>query len=90
MVSLRPGSYIGGGPERGDALTPSLPDDLAARVRRLPAAQQRQALAYVQALEHASAGGTLLRFVGTIPATDLAAMAAAIQADCERVDAADW
>ncbi len=68
----------------------SLPDDIAARVRRLPAAQQRQALAYVQALEHAATGAALLRFAGAIPGPDLIAMAAAIEADCERVDAADW
>jgi hypothetical protein len=34
------------------------PDDLAARVRRLPPAQRAQAMAYVRALEHATKGPT--------------------------------
>lgn len=68
----------------------SVPDEIAARVRRLPAAQQRQALAYVETLERATHGATLAALAGSIPAADLAAMAAAIEADCERVDAADW
>jgi hypothetical protein len=68
----------------------SIPDDIAARVRRLPPAQQQQALVYVRTLEHAGAGPELLQFVGAIPAPDLATMTAVIEADCERVDAADW
>ena len=68
----------------------SVPDDIADRLRRLPAAQQRQALAYVETLERAAQGLALSALAGTIPRTDLAAMAAAIEADCERVDDADW
>lgn len=68
----------------------SVPDEIAARVRRLPAGQQRQALAYVETLERAAQGAALAAFAGSIPPADLAAMAAAIEADCERVDAADW
>lgn len=68
----------------------SVPDEIAARLRRLPAAQQRQALAYVETLERATGGGGLAAFAGTIPPADLTAMAAAIEADCEQVDAADW
>jgi hypothetical protein len=68
----------------------SVPDEIAARVRRLPAGQQRQALAYVETLERATQGTALAAFAGSIPPADLAAMAAAIEADCERVDAADW
>jgi len=71
-------------------MTRSVPDEIAARIRRLPDAQQRQALAYVETLERAAGGATLAGFAGSIPAADLAAMAAAIEADCERVDAADW
>lgn len=71
-------------------MTPSVPDEIAARVRRLPPAQQRDALAYVATLERAAQAPALLAFAGSIPATDLAAMAAAIEADCERVDASDW
>lgn len=71
-------------------MNPSVPDEIAARLRRLPAAQQRQALAYVETLERASRGSTLAAFAGSIPREDLAEMAAAIEADCERVDARDW
>jgi len=68
----------------------SVPEEIAARVRRLPAAQQRETLAYVETLERASQGEALAALAGSIPPADLAAMAAAIEADCERVDAADW
>jgi len=71
-------------------VTHSVPDEIAARVRRLPAAEQRQALACVETLERAAGGNGLAVFAGAIPPADLAAMAAAIEADCERVDAGDW
>jgi hypothetical protein len=64
----------------------SVPDDIAARLRRLPPAQQRQALAYLETLERASHGAALAALKGSIPRDDLAEMAAAIEADCERVD----
>jgi DNA-binding GntR family transcriptional regulator len=72
------------------SVTHSVPDEVAARVRRLPAAEQRQALAYLEMLERAADGEGLAAFAGTIPPADLAVMAAAIEADCERVDAGDW
>lgn len=68
----------------------SVVDEISERVKRLPAAQQRQALAYVENLERTARGDGLLAFAGSIPPDDLAAMAAAIEADCERVDTADW
>ncbi len=71
-------------------MTPSVPEEIAARVRRLPAAEQRRALAYVAVLEKAARGNSLAAFAGSIPAADLAVMAAAIDADCEHVDARDW
>jgi len=71
-------------------MTTSLPDDLAARVRRLPLPDQERALAYVRALEHAAAHGPLLAMAGSIPPEELSRMAAAIEADCERIDAAEW
>ena len=71
-------------------MTPSMPDEIAARVRRLPPAQQREALAYVTTLERAAVPPALTAFVGSIPAADLAVMTAAIEADCERIDGADW
>ncbi len=68
----------------------SVSDDILARLRRLPPAQQRQALAYVETLERASHGAALAALKGSIPREDLAQIAAAIEADCERVDARDW
>ena len=68
----------------------SVPDEIAARVRRLPPAEQRQALAYVETLERAARGTVLAAFAGSIPPADLVVMAAAIEADCERVDAGEW
>ena len=61
-------------------MTASLPDDLAARVSRLPLTDQERALAYVHALEHGAAHGALLALSGSIPPEDLRQMAAAIEA----------
>ena len=61
-------------------MTASLPDDLAARVSRLPLPDQERALAYVRALEHSAAHGPLLALSGSIPPEDLRQMAAAIEA----------
>ena len=66
------------------------PDELAARIRRLPDRDRRRALAYVEDLEHAAVGAALVPFASTIPEDDLAMMAAAIEAACERIDVADW
>jgi hypothetical protein len=41
----------------------------------------------VETLERSSQGHVL---AGSIPPADLASMAAAIEADCERVDAGEW
>lgn len=71
-------------------MTASIPDDLAARVRRLPLSDQERALAYVRALERATSPASLLALTGMIPPEDLTRIAAAIEADCERVDAAGW
>jgi hypothetical protein len=67
-------------------MTRSVPDEIEARIRRFPDSQQRQALAYVETLERASHGAALVALKGSIPREDLAEMAAAIEADCERVD----
>lgn len=64
------------------------PDEIAARLRRLPPAQQRQALAYVETLEHATHADCLAALAGSIASADLAAIKTAIEANCERVDAA--
>jgi hypothetical protein len=75
---------------REDPMPTSLPDDLAARVRRLSPSDQERALAYIRALERATSPTPLLALSGTIPPEDLTRIAAAIEADCERVDAAGW
>ena len=67
----------------------SVPQEIAARVKRLPAAQQCQARVYIETLEPAGQGEVLVALRGSIPREDLAEMAAAIEADCERVDATD-
>lgn len=71
-------------------MTPSVPDDVAARVRRLPLAQQQQALASVAGLERALQPSPLLGLAGSILPAELKVIAAASEADCERVDAAGW
>ena len=71
-------------------MTHRVADQIAARVQRLPPEQQRQALAYVEALERSARGNGLTAFARSIPPAELAAMEAAIEADCERVDGADW
>jgi hypothetical protein len=72
----------------------SISDDIAERVRRLPRPKQEQALAYIQSLESAAETSAspeaLTQFAGSIATADLAEISAAIEADCERVDAADW
>ena len=72
----------------------SIPDAAAARVRLLPPPQQEQALAYVRQLEsatdHLVGAETLAQLAGSIAPADLAVIAAAIDADCERVDATGW
>jgi hypothetical protein len=67
-------------------VTRTVPDDIIARIRRLPDAQQHQALAYVATLERASHGEALVVLKGSIPREDLALMAAAIEADCESLE----
>ena len=66
------------------------PDDLVARFRRLPQAEQQRALAYVEQLDRSAYGSVLLSHVNTIPADDLDEMSQVIDEDCERVDADGW
>lgn len=68
----------------------TVPKEILARLKRLPAARQRQALVCVETLERASQSAALAALKGSIPRADLAEMAAAIEADCEQVDAHDW
>jgi hypothetical protein len=66
---------------------------LVACLAGLPPADQRQVLAFAQNLQNRSralGGSGLVHFAGAIEATDLDTMSAAIEADCEKVDADEW
>ncbi len=65
-------------------------DDLVARFRRLPQAEQRRALAHVEKANQLANGSALLSYVNMISAEDLREMLRAIDADCEGVDAEAW
>jgi len=75
-------------------INPVIEQELHRHLARLPAAQQREVLDFARALSvpcpQGTKGTSLLSFVGTIPAEDLAQMQAAIEADCERVDENGW
>lgn len=74
--------------------TTAIERELHERLSTLRPDQQRQVLEYVRTLGEAPGRGvpgrSLLRFSGAIPGDDLAAMARAIEEDCERVDLRDW
>jgi hypothetical protein len=61
----------------------TVPEEILDRIKRLPSAQQRLALAYVETLERASHGAALASFKGSITREDLAEIAAAIETGCE-------
>jgi len=64
------------------------------KLESLPYNAQRQVLGFVQALAlsvpKGVSGKQLLSFAGVIPKEDLRAMAAAIEAGCERIDHGEW
>jgi hypothetical protein len=68
--------------------------ELHHHLEHLPAAQQRQVLDFARTLSLTQTkgvkGSDLLCFAETISKEDLAKMQAAIEADCEQVDANDW
>jgi hypothetical protein len=66
--------------------------DVLTLLQKLPLSQQHAVLAIVRALAtpHGTPGITLLPFGGSIPSDDLAAMAAAIDQDCEQVNLDEW
>lgn len=61
---------------------------------RMPVDQQQRVLQFARLLSGAVSQGTMgetfLQFSGAIAPADLCAMSAAIQRDCERVDADEW
>lgn len=72
----------------------SLAREVVTQLERLPLEQQRQVLDFARALAEAKPrgvpGSALLQFAGAIPLDDLAAMARAIEGDCERIDPDEW
>jgi hypothetical protein len=68
--------------------------ELSSCLGQLPVEKQLQVLDFAKTLALPTIKGvqgkTLLRFAGSIDATDLEAMSQAIADDCERVDADEW
>jgi hypothetical protein len=69
-------------------------DEVVEQLSAMPINLQRQVLDFVHSLQMPAArgvpGDSLLRFAASIPADDLNAMQAAIEADCERIDTDAW
>lgn len=68
--------------------------ELRSRLSALAPDQQRQVLEYARALgsvpQRGASGAALLRFAGSIPKEDLAAIRSAVEEGCEGVDASNW
>jgi hypothetical protein len=75
-------------------LTPELETEICAYLHQLPFEQQRHVLEFLRALVAVRVRGVpvqaLLRFAGTIDASDLATMAQAIEEGCEQIHGEDW
>ncbi len=75
-------------------IIPELETEICAYLHQLSLEQQRHVLEFVRTLVaervRGVPGQALLRFAGTIDASDLATMAQAIENDCEQVHAEDW
>ena len=75
-------------------IMPQLETELCAYLHQLPLEQQRHVLEFVRALAATHVRGVpghaLLRFAGTIDASDLATMAQAIEDGCEHIHGEDW
>jgi hypothetical protein len=75
-------------------IVPKLEIEICEYLRQLPPEQQRHVLEFVRALVATQvrgvSGQSLLRFAGTIDASDLATMAQAIKDGCEHIHGEDW
>ena len=75
-------------------IVPKLEIEICEYLHQLPPEQQRHVLEFVRALVAAQVRGvpvqSLLRFAGTIDASDLATMAQAIEDGCEHIHGEDW
>jgi hypothetical protein len=75
-------------------IIPKLEEEICEYLQQLPLVQQRHVLKFVRALVAAQVRGvpgqSLLRFAGTIDASDLATIAQAIEDGCEHIHGEDW
>lgn len=75
-------------------MNPAIEKELREQLDQLPAAQQRQVLAFARALAakklQTASGRALRLFAGTIAKQDLAMIAAAIGERCEQVNPDEW
>jgi hypothetical protein len=75
-------------------IVPKLETEICEYLHQLPPEQQRHVLEFVRALVAAQVRGvpgqSLLRFSGTIDASDLATMVQAIEDGCEHIHGEDW
>jgi hypothetical protein len=75
-------------------IVPKLEIEICEYLHQLPPEQQRHVLEFVRALVAAQVRGvpgqSLLRFSGTIDASDLATMAQVIEDGCEHIHGEDW
>ena len=75
-------------------ISPNVEQELHQHLALLPTAQQRQVVDFARILSitqpKGAKGSSLLAFAGSIPSDELEQMRAAIEADCEQVDAHGW
>jgi hypothetical protein len=75
-------------------IVPKLEIEICEYLHHLPPEQQRHVLEFVRALVAAQVRGvpgqSLLRFSGTIDASDLVMMAQEIEDGCEHIHGEDW
>jgi hypothetical protein len=73
---------------------PNLEEEICEHLQQLSLEQQQQVLGFVRAFGATKVRGmpgqTLLRFAGTINASDLTTLAQAIEEGCEHIHAEGW
>ena len=70
-----------------------LKQEILRRVDALPREQQHSVVQFLRSLDPAAQpdnGASLARFAGTLDNVSAAEMSAAIEAECEQVDAGQW
>lgn len=74
-------------------IEPSLKDVLYREIARLDEVDRRRVLEFARSLgraPRAGSGASLLLLSGTVPASDIAEMEAAIEEGCEKVNPGAW